>query len=78
MFELNLFVIFSPSVMAVLRFYGNEVKGRGIQRAAKLYPQLSIATELCYNVELTGKCMSVSSEDANDVIPLTEKQMLKC
>nr|XP_061834267.1 phosphoribosylformylglycinamidine synthase-like [Nerophis lumbriciformis] len=41
--------------MAVIRFYGDEVKGRSIQRAAKLFPQLSITTELCYNVELTGR-----------------------
>lgn len=46
----------SPSVMAVVRFYTNEVvTGRALQRAAKLYPQLSITTELCYNVELTGE-----------------------
>ncbi|XP_061744512.1 phosphoribosylformylglycinamidine synthase isoform X2 [Nerophis ophidion] len=41
--------------MAVIRFYGDEVKGRSIHRAAKLFPQLSITTELCYNVELTGR-----------------------
>lgn len=47
----------SPSVMAVVQFYSNEaVRGRALQRAAKLYPQLSITTELCYNVELTGEC----------------------
>ncbi|XP_019752515.1 phosphoribosylformylglycinamidine synthase isoform X3 [Hippocampus comes] len=40
--------------MAVVRFYGGEVRGRSLQRAAKLYPRLSIATELCYNVELMG------------------------
>lgn len=46
----------SPSVMAVVRFYSDEVvNGRALQRAAKLYPQLSITTELCYNVELTGE-----------------------
>lgn len=43
--------------MAVVRFYSDEaVSGRALQRAAKLYPQLSITTELCYNVELTGEC----------------------
>nr|XP_057929544.1 phosphoribosylformylglycinamidine synthase isoform X2 [Doryrhamphus excisus] len=47
--------------MAVIRFYGDEVKGRSIQRAAKLFPQLSITTELCYNVELTG-CDNLSAE----------------
>ncbi|XP_061680318.1 phosphoribosylformylglycinamidine synthase [Syngnathoides biaculeatus] len=47
--------------MAVVRFYGGEVKGRNLQRAAKLYPQLSISTELCYNVELTGS-NSLSAE----------------
>lgn len=47
----------SPSVMAVVRFYSNEaVQGRALQRAAKLYPHLSITAELCYNVELTGEC----------------------
>uniref|UniRef100_A0A3Q1FVB7 Phosphoribosylformylglycinamidine synthase n=1 Tax=Acanthochromis polyacanthus TaxID=80966 RepID=A0A3Q1FVB7_9TELE len=41
--------------MPVVRFYSNEaVDGRALQRAAKLYPHLSITTELCYNVELTG------------------------
>ncbi|KAA8589289.1 hypothetical protein FQN60_012654, partial [Etheostoma spectabile] len=49
-------------IMAVVRFYSNEVvSGRAIQRAAKLYPQLSITTELCYNVELTG-CQRLSAE----------------
>lgn len=42
--------------MAVVRFYSDEVvNGRALERAAKLYPQLSITTELCYNVELTGE-----------------------
>ncbi|XP_014847333.1 PREDICTED: phosphoribosylformylglycinamidine synthase isoform X1 [Poecilia mexicana] len=41
--------------MAVLRFYSGEALiGRALQRAAKLFPHLSITTELCYNVELTG------------------------
>ncbi|XP_033820759.1 phosphoribosylformylglycinamidine synthase [Periophthalmus magnuspinnatus] len=41
--------------MAVVRFYSNEsVRARALQRAAKLYPHLSITTELCYNVELSG------------------------
>uniref|UniRef100_A0A3B4B5Y2 Phosphoribosylformylglycinamidine synthase n=1 Tax=Periophthalmus magnuspinnatus TaxID=409849 RepID=A0A3B4B5Y2_9GOBI len=40
--------------MAVVRFYSNEsVRARALQRAAKLYPHLSITTELCYNVELS-------------------------
>lgn len=53
----------SPSVMAVVRFYSNEaVQGRALQRAAKLYPQLSITTELCYNVELTGECSTACQE----------------
>uniref|UniRef100_A0A3B5LM20 Uncharacterized protein n=1 Tax=Xiphophorus couchianus TaxID=32473 RepID=A0A3B5LM20_9TELE len=42
--------------MAVLRFYSSEALiGRALQRAAKLFPHLSITTELCYNVELTGE-----------------------
>lgn len=46
----------SSSVMAVVRFYSNEaVKGRSLQQAAKLCPELLITTELCYNVELTGE-----------------------
>lgn len=50
-----------PSVMAVVRFYSGEaVKGRALERAAKLYPHLSITSELCYNVELTGECETVS------------------
>ncbi|MEQ2244811.1 hypothetical protein ILYODFUR_021000, partial [Ilyodon furcidens] len=45
----------SSPVMAVLRFYSNEaLNGRALQRAAKLFPHLSITTELCFNVELTG------------------------
>lgn len=52
----------SPSVMAVVRFYSNEaLSGRTLQRAAKLYPHLSISTELCYNVELTGECVTLVS-----------------
>uniref|UniRef100_A0A3B5B2X5 Phosphoribosylformylglycinamidine synthase n=1 Tax=Stegastes partitus TaxID=144197 RepID=A0A3B5B2X5_9TELE len=43
--------------MAVVRFYSNEaVNGRALERAPKLYPHLSITSELCYNVELTGEC----------------------
>lgn len=42
--------------MSVVRFYSDEaVSGRALQRAAKLCPQLSVSTELCYNVELTGE-----------------------
>lgn len=43
--------------MSVVRFYSTEaVSGRALQRAAKLCPQLSVSTELCYNVELRGEC----------------------
>lgn len=56
LFNLVLFVRLSPSVMVVVRFYSDEVvNGRALQRAAKLCPQLSVSTELCYNVELTGE-----------------------
>lgn len=42
--------------MAVVRFYSDEVVNRrALQRAAKLCPQLTVNTELCYNVELTGE-----------------------
>lgn len=63
--------------MAVVRFYSNEgVKGRGLQRAAKLYPELSITTELCYNVELTGERVTASmKEDANAVDSKVNVQM---
>ncbi|XP_020487522.2 phosphoribosylformylglycinamidine synthase isoform X1 [Labrus bergylta] len=48
--------------MAVVRFYSPEaVKGRSLQRVNKLHPQLSILSELCYNVELTG-CEVLSPE----------------
>ncbi|KAF7203424.1 phosphoribosylformylglycinamidine synthase isoform X1 [Nothobranchius furzeri] len=48
--------------MAVLRFYSSEaLNGRALQRAAKLCPHLSVTTELCYNVELTGS-ESLSAE----------------
>lgn len=59
-----LLTIFSPSlsVMAVMRFYSSEaVNGRALQRAAKFYPHLSITTELCYNVELTGQCVTANN-----------------
>uniref|UniRef100_A0A3Q3ETL7 Phosphoribosylformylglycinamidine synthase n=1 Tax=Labrus bergylta TaxID=56723 RepID=A0A3Q3ETL7_9LABR len=39
--------------MAVVRFYSPEaVKGRSLQRVNKLHPQLSILSELCYNVDI--------------------------
>lgn len=42
--------------MAVVQFYSDEVVDwRALQRAARLHPQLSITTEICYNVELTGE-----------------------
>ncbi|KAM6963023.1 phosphoribosylformylglycinamidine synthase [Aplochiton taeniatus] len=46
--------------MVVLRFYSREaVRGWALQKATQLYPQLSISSELCYNVELTdGECLS--------------------
>ncbi|XP_008405528.1 phosphoribosylformylglycinamidine synthase isoform X1 [Poecilia reticulata] len=48
--------------MAILRFYSGEALiGRALQRAAKLFPHLSITTELCYNVELTG-CERLDAE----------------
>lgn len=52
----DVWLLICPSVMAVVRFYSDEVVDwRALQRAARLYPQLSITTELCYNVELTGE-----------------------
>lgn len=48
----------SPSlrVMPVTRFYRREEAGEGrvIRRIAQLYPEVTIATELCYNVEVNG------------------------
>ncbi|XP_076009311.1 phosphoribosylformylglycinamidine synthase [Genypterus blacodes] len=72
--------------MAVVRFYSGEaVKGRALERAAKLYPHLSITSELCYNVELTGRD-SLSSEERDVLLwlfrpplqtePLSEKPNL--
>ncbi|XP_072245942.1 phosphoribosylformylglycinamidine synthase [Leuresthes tenuis] len=72
--------------MAVVRFYSNEaLSGRALQRAAKLYPHLSITTELCYNVELTG-CDSLRAEQKEVLLwllcpllqadPLSEKPNL--
>lgn len=59
--------------MAVVRFYSNEaVNGRALQRAAKLYHQLSITTELCYNVELTGECVT-----ANNLRLWASKQLIQ-
>uniref|UniRef100_UPI0037E9C471 phosphoribosylformylglycinamidine synthase isoform X1 n=2 Tax=Semicossyphus pulcher TaxID=241346 RepID=UPI0037E9C471 len=49
--------------MAVIRFYSAEaVRGRALQRAAKLHPQLAIISELCYNVDLIG-CKDLSPEE---------------
>ncbi|XP_072294418.1 phosphoribosylformylglycinamidine synthase [Eucyclogobius newberryi] len=49
--------------MSVVHFYSNEpVQARALQRAAKLFPQLSITTELCYNVELTG-CENLKDDE---------------
>ena len=70
--------------MAVLRFYSDEVvNGRALQRAAKLYPQLSITTELCYNVELTGERVTEWwwywwSEDAADVDSTANVKNVRC
>ncbi|CDQ77862.1 unnamed protein product [Oncorhynchus mykiss] len=52
----NNYPLISPSlVMAVVRFYSKEAeRGCVLQTAAQLHPQLSITSELCYNVELTG------------------------
>ncbi|KAM9763176.1 phosphoribosylformylglycinamidine synthase isoform 1-T1 [Menidia menidia] len=72
--------------MAVVRFYSNEaLSGRALQRAAKLYPHLSVKTELCYNVELTG-CESLGAEQKEVLLwlfspllraePLSEKPNL--
>ncbi|KAM6921075.1 phosphoribosylformylglycinamidine synthase [Xenentodon cancila] len=72
--------------MAVVRFYSNEaLNGRALQRATKLCPHLSITTELCYNVELTG-CESLSAEQKEVLLwlfcpplqaePLSEKPTL--
>jgi len=49
--------------MSVERFYSSAaVRGRALQRAAQLYPQLSITTETCYNVELTGETICQDPE----------------
>lgn len=64
-----------PSVMSVVRFYSGEaVSGRALQRAAKLCPQLSVRTELCYNVELTGERPASCSL----IITLTTGQVWFC
>ncbi|TNM87451.1 hypothetical protein fugu_005672 [Takifugu bimaculatus] len=68
------------TLMAVVRFYSDEVVDwRALQRAAKLYPQLSVTTELCYNVELTG-CSSLSAEQKDVLLwlfrpPLQEEPL---
>uniref|UniRef100_A0A8C6WXJ2 Phosphoribosylformylglycinamidine synthase n=1 Tax=Neogobius melanostomus TaxID=47308 RepID=A0A8C6WXJ2_9GOBI len=72
--------------MAVVRFYSNEpVRARALQRAAKLYPQLSVTTELCYNVELSG-CECLKEEESEILLwlfrppqqpqPLSDKSSL--
>lgn len=49
--------------MSVVRLYSSEsVRARTLQRAAKLYPHLTITSELCYNVELTG-CESLGDKE---------------
>ncbi|KAJ8388427.1 hypothetical protein AAFF_G00133030 [Aldrovandia affinis] len=43
-------------VMTVLHFYRKEVeRGRSLQRAALLHPDIIILTEHCYNVELSAR-----------------------
>ncbi len=43
--------------MPVVRLYRREETGEGrvIRRIAQLYPDVTITTELCYNVELDGE-----------------------
>lgn len=73
MLILRIYISVSPSVMAVVRFYSSEVvNGRALQRAAKLYPQLSIASELCYNVELTGECETACQMKMQEVVDSEE------
>lgn len=73
MLILRIYFSVSPSVMAVVRFYSSEVvNGRALQRAAKLYPQLSIASELCYNVELTGECETACQMKMQEVVDSEE------
>lgn len=70
---LRIYFSVSPSVMAVVRFYSSEVvNGRALQRAARLYPQLSIASELCYNVELTGECETACQMKMQEVVDSEE------
>ncbi|XP_024134719.1 phosphoribosylformylglycinamidine synthase isoform X2 [Oryzias melastigma] len=74
------------AAMAVVRFYSSQAPdGRALQRAAKLFPHLSLVTELCYNVELTGG-ESLSAEEKEVLLwlfrpplqaePLSEKPNL--
>ena len=43
-------------IMTVLQFYRKEVeRGRSLQRAALLHPNILLLTEHCYNVELSGE-----------------------
>lgn len=52
--------------MPVIRFYRKEdaVDGRVIRRITQLFPEVTITTELCYNVELNGSnCLSVEQKD---------------
>lgn len=43
--------------MTVVRLYRREETGEGrvIRRITQLYPDVTITTELCYNVELDGE-----------------------
>lgn len=67
------------SVMAVVRFYSDEVvNGRALQRAAKVYPQLSITTELCYNVELTGERLFVRKMLSFWAVKQLERSFINC
>ncbi|CAL8254617.1 unnamed protein product [Merluccius merluccius] len=61
--------------MAVVRFYSREaVRGRALQRAAQRYPKLSIISEMCYNVELTG-CESLYAVDREVLMWLLQSPM---
>lgn len=49
----------SLRIMPVLRFYRKEETGEGrvIRRITQLFTDVTIITELCYNVELDGERM---------------------
>uniref|UniRef100_A0A4W4FS79 Phosphoribosylformylglycinamidine synthase n=1 Tax=Electrophorus electricus TaxID=8005 RepID=A0A4W4FS79_ELEEL len=56
--------------MPVLRFYRREesAEGRVLRRVKLLYPQVTISTELCYNVDVNGEIIASIDSKQKDIL----------